>query len=253
MELSSQPSLKKKGSIVLLSGGLDSVATLLWVKEKRRGDPVIVVWVNYGQKAAPREKKVAQFWAHEFNLEFVEISWPWLRTALKQHPLVANTPLPGVKSVKELENQKMNRHRARQVWVPHRNGLMVASAAALAEAFFQKAEIYMGLNGEEGQTFKDNSAPFIQAANQFLKWSCLKPVTVKAPFFRKSKVQIYKFLRSQTPHWSVIWSCYQGGKSHCGECESCVRLKRALLKANPSSSERAWYEFRMANETFFRS
>ncbi len=43
-----------------------------------------------------------------------------------------------------------------------------------------------------------------------------------------TKVEIVREgLRLGIP-WGDLWSCYRGGESMCGRCESCLRLKRAV-------------------------
>ena len=74
----------------------------------------------------------------------------------------------------------------------------------------------------------DNSKEFINAINNSLKYSVNSKVEVKAPLIDMTKSNIVKKGIELNIPFQKIYSCYNGTDKHCGKCESCLRLKRAL-------------------------
>ena len=56
------------------------------------------------------------------------------------------------------------------MWVPNRNGVFIAIAAAFAESLGADL-VVTGFNAEEAATFPDNSAAFAAAATESLRFS----------------------------------------------------------------------------------
>jgi 7-cyano-7-deazaguanine synthase len=69
----------------------------------------------------------------------------------------------------------------------------------------------------------------VQAINGSLKFSTLEDVEVVCPTQHLTKVEIVQMGRWIEAPLELIWSCYRGRSEHCWECESCQRLKRALI------------------------
>ena len=69
-------------------------------------------------------------------------------------------------------------------------------------------------------------------ADQTLKYSCQQEVEVVAPLIDFTKDEIVKLAIKNNAPLELITSCYNDYTSHCGKCESCLRLKRALEKNN---------------------
>lgn len=110
--------------------------------------------------------------------------------------------------------------------MPNRNGLFLNIAASFAEGL-GAAAILTGFNREEAETFPDNSASFVEAANGSLRFSTLSGVRVESPTLQMNKLEIVQEgLRVQLP-FELTWSCYEGFDKMCGACESCLRSKRA--------------------------
>lgn len=210
-------------AIILLSGGLDSVVSLACVLN--RYDKILALTFDYGQKAFEKEKNASDDICKFYNIEHKTINIDWLGK-ISPSSLNAKDMLPEL-DISDLDNNDKTKASAKSVWVPNRNGLFVNIAASFAEALTYD-EIIIGANSEEARTFKDNSADFIKAVNLSLKNSCNKPVTVSAPLINMSKNEIISEAIKLNIPFRLINSCYSGEKNHCGKCESCIRLKRAL-------------------------
>ncbi len=205
-------------SIILLSSGLDSVVSLALFKEKYNITTAITF--NYGQKAANKEinksKKLADF----YNLKHIVIDLPWLNE-FSQSTLNKNKDIPTAVTIEDVKKE------SKSLIVPNRNALFINVAASIAEADNFKY-IIIGANEEESHNFKDNSKQFIEAINLSLKNSTENEIQVLAPLidFDKGKI-VEEGIKNNVP-FNLMHSCYKNEEKHCGICESCLRLKRAL-------------------------
>ncbi len=213
-------------SIILLSGGLDS--TLALVIAKQESDVVLALTFDYGQRSAKQEINAARNIADYFNTTHQVIGFDFFKNFQNNPLLNSNIALPQLK-VKELDQKKKTAQSAKAVWIPNRNGVFINMAASIAEAS-KIDRIYTGFNAEEARTFPDNSPEFIEALNKSLNFSTLNHVTIKAPTVNMQKDEILKELIKYDFPVTMLWSCYDSQDKMCGECESCLRLKRALMQ-----------------------
>ena len=211
-------------SIILLSSGLDSVATFYWAL--KNCPPVLALTFDYGQKAKTREIEKSKKLCKAHRVKHKVVSIPWLSEIGGNALTDKNKALPGLLST-QLDNKKLTDKSAKAVWVPNRNGVFVAIAASFAESLGVPF-ILMGLNKEEGATFPDNSLEFVKRANLGLKFSTLSHPELRAPMIDKDKTEIVRWMVERKISFSNIWSCYLAGKKMCGKCESCLRCQRAL-------------------------
>lgn len=217
-----------KRSVVLLSGGLASTVALACAVRETR--VVLCLTFDYGQRAAAREAAAAAAIARHYGVPHRTVALPFLgevtSTALVNRK--AAVPAPGPR---DLRNSTAARQTARAVWVPNRNGVFVNVAASFAEAL--EAEVVVaGFNKEEGESFPDNSAAFVAAANRALAFSTLSGVKVVSYTQQLDKAEIVALGRRFDIPWRLIWSCYHGDAAPCGRCESCLRLTAALERAD---------------------
>ncbi|GAW94238.1 7-cyano-7-deazaguanine synthase QueC [Calderihabitans maritimus] len=209
-------------AVVLLSGGLDSAVSMAMALEEMKVKKALTF--DYGQRAALREIESARALCRHYGVSHQVIELKWL-AALGGSALVDRSrPVPEV-APEDLEERADE--TAVQVWVPNRNGLFINIGACFAEAL-DCSLVVAGFNREEAQSFPDNSAAFVEAANRCLRFSTLNGVTVKSYTQDMSKREIVQMGRKLNLPFEYIWSCYYGGEKMCGRCESCQRLMRAL-------------------------
>ena len=210
-------------SIVLLSGGLDSVVSLAVIAEKC--SEIVSLTFNYGQKSYLAEKKAAENISKYYKIENKEIDLDWL-SVISTSSLTTKDTIPYI-AKENLDNISIAQNTAKSVWVPNRNGLFVNIAACFAEAY-NFDTIIIGANKEEGATFKDNSVQFVNAINLSLKNSVNTEIELIAPLINMTKEEIVNVAIQKNVPLELIHSCYISEEKHCGFCESCQRLKRAL-------------------------
>jgi 7-cyano-7-deazaguanine synthase len=217
---------KRKKAISILSGGLDSaVATSLLAKDH----DVHAITFDYGQRSAEMEIKSSNVICGELGIEHTVIKLSWL-AQLGGSALTSEEEVPEL-SIDQLDDKELCDETARKVWVPGRNVVFSSIALSFAEA--EGAEkIIVGWDLEEAATFPDNSKEFLNAFNQLLDVGSLYDIQIEAPLIDLNKEDIVKLGYNEGAPLELSYSCYMGGEKHCGLCESCMRRKRAFIRAN---------------------
>ena len=210
-------------AITLLSGGLESAVSLAVIKNQYKN--ILALTFNYGQISFHSEYKSAKTISDYFKIKHITVELDWLKN-ISASSLNKGINIPQLTN-KDLDNVILTEKSAKAVWVPNRNGLFVNIAACYAEAFDYDT-IIIGANKEEGATFKDNTPEFIKAINNSFKNSVNKKLELIAPFINLNKTEIVKKGTELDFPFEFLHSCYENSDKHCGKCESCVRLKRAL-------------------------
>ena len=209
-------------SIVLLSGGLDSLVSLGLKKEELNVN--LALTFDYGQKSAQQEIEASKKICDYYGIRHEVIKLDWLKN-ITQTSLVSDDVVPTGSALDD-EVQSM-----KSVWVPNRNGLFLNIAGCYADSFGFN-NILIGANREEAQTFPDNTLEFIDAVNNEFKYSTQISPRVVAPLIYSDKNDIVMLALNNGIPLELTRSCYNKGEKHCGECESCVRLKKALNANN---------------------
>lgn len=204
-------------SIILLSGGLDSLVSLGLSNDL---NITLALTFDYGQKSAKGEIDASTEIAKYYGINHKVIALDWLKN-ITNTALVNNTEIPSGK------NLKLDKNSMKQVWVPNRNGLFLNIAASFADAQ-NFTNIVIGANKEEAQTFSDNTKEFIERVNAEFEYSTLNHPKVIAPLINFDKNDIVKQALEHSIPLELVKSCYKYPHKHCGECESCIRLKNAL-------------------------
>ena len=205
-------------SIVLLSGGLDSLVCLGLKRDELNVE--LALTFDYGQKSAAKEVEASKKICDFYNVKHKVISVDWLKEITKTS-LVSEDKIP---MGEDLDNPADS---AKSVWVPNRNGLFLNIAASFSDSMGFDY-ILIGANKEEAQTFSDNTKDFIDSVNEEFKYSTQVRPKVLAPLINYNKNDIVMLALEHNVPLDMVMSCYQGEKGHCGVCESCSRLKHAL-------------------------
>lgn len=204
--------MTNKDVIVLLSGGLDSLATVALLKDCY--NIVMALHISYGQKPSSKEvlasKKICDYYGIKF--EVVNLDW--------YEKISTNSAL-----------SSSNKDEKESYWMPNRNGLFLNIAASYADAMNCKY-IAIGANKEEAEIFSDNSKEFIQKSTELFKYSTQLKVEVIAPLINMAKKEIIEKIIELNAPIEFVWSCYDNKNKHCGHCPSCEFLLKALNDNN---------------------
>ena len=215
-----------KECIVLFSGGVDSTTALCWAL--RHYEKVHALTFDYGQRHRI-EVKMAEKSAKKLGIPL-----KILRIDLRQVGGSSLTddsfPLPEYKHSDEIQARGLP-----QTYVPFRNGIFLALAAAWAEANGVK-EIVCGFNVIDSPHYPDTKKQFVaameKAVNLGTKASFTKKkIKIIAPFVNMRKSEIIKQGLSLGADYSHSISCYSGEEIPCGKCSSCILRRKAWKEA----------------------
>jgi 7-cyano-7-deazaguanine synthase len=208
--------------MVLLSGGLDSTVNLKCAVDEGVVDAAITF--DYGQAAADNEINAARECADRVGVphEVVGLGGYW---GLLPEPMRDGAKITVGAGILDSGPARL----LQEAWVPNRNGVFVNIGAAFAESRGSDA-VVIGLNREEAEVFPDNSERFLRLVNESLAVSTLTGVQATSFTTHLSKSDIVRLGIQKGAPLGEIYSCYKASADRrmCGECQSCLRLKRAL-------------------------
>lgn len=205
------------GAVVLLSGGIDSAVNL--AEAMRRGGKVVTLTFDYGQRTKDRELIAARSIADYYGVPHKVIELGWFGELLP----------PTVMSGKDGERvpTHISRGADAALWIPNRNCVFVAIAAAYAEAI-NVPYVVAGFNVDAAKEFPDNSQEFIDTMNSCLKYATKSGVEVVAFTGALTKAEIIKVAVELDVPLERTYSCYEDGEKMCGVCIKCQRVITAL-------------------------
>lgn len=209
--------MEKKKSLIILSGGMDSV-TLLYDKAQ---EIALAVTFDYGSNHNKREAECAAYHCKKLGIEHIVIPLDFIHQHFK------SSLLEGADAVPEghyaAENMK-------STVVPFRNGIMLSIACGLAESRGLKRVCIANHFGDHA-IYPDCRSNFIAHMNAAMERGTYQRITVDAPYTGMTKTDIAKIGKTLGIDYSKTYSCYKGGEKHCGKCGTCVERKEAFREA----------------------
>jgi 7-cyano-7-deazaguanine synthase len=213
-----------RGSVVLLSGGMDSATCLAIARSDE--PPVHALTVIYGQRHA-REVTAARRLARQGKARRHVVMTipigPFLDSSLTD----ARRPIPGgARTAAGIPS----------TYVPARNTILLGLALGYAESHGLKS-IYIGVNAIDYSGYPDCRPEFIRAFGEVARLGTRvgteggSPVQIRAPLVRLGKAEIVLLGQSLKVPWAQTWSCYRGGRRPCGRCAACRLRADGFRKA----------------------
>jgi len=208
--------------VALVSGGIDSSVLLYYLKKHLKAEVVGVTFL-YGQKHS-KELESARKICKSLGVRHLTIDLSNLSYVFKSALTTDSIEIPEVCA-------KVKFHDTLKVTVvPNRNSIFVSIAAAYAWSIGYDTVAYAAHWSDAG-VYPDCTVDYVNAMNETLYVATEGRVKLFAPFIDKDK----KWLVSLGHHFKVpfkfTWSCYKGGKRHCGICSSCRERQRAFKES----------------------
>ncbi|WP_418854905.1 7-cyano-7-deazaguanine synthase QueC [Prevotella sp.] len=203
-----------KDSIIIVSGGMDSVTLLYDYKDRI----ALGISFDYGSNHNAKEIPFAKLHCERLGIKHVTIPLDFM------HQYFKSSLLEGADAIPEGHYQDEN---MKSTVVPFRNGIMLAIAAGMAESY-GLSHVMIANHGGDHAIYPDCRPEFISAMSNATEAGSYNGVTVLAPYTNITKGDIARRGKELGIDYNETWSCYKGGEKHCGKCGTCVERKEAL-------------------------
>lgn len=206
-----------KDSVIIVSGGLDSI-TLLYDKAETIA---LAISFDYGQNHSKKELPYAEYHCQKLGIPHITIPLTFM------HQYFKSSLLEGAEAIPEGHYEEEN---MKSTVVPFRNGIMLAIATGIAESHELK-RVYIANHGGDHTIYPDCRPEFIDAMDKATSAGTFVDVRVEAPYTNISKADIVRRGDALGIDYAKTWSCYKGSETHCGKCGTCVERKEAFADA----------------------
>jgi 7-cyano-7-deazaguanine synthase len=206
-------------SIVLLSGGMDSVTALY---HAHASAPVsVAVSFDYGSKHNAKELPMAQWHCERLSIRHEVVCLDFFTQLFQSHLLAGGADIPDGHYAEETMKQTV---------VPFRNGIMLAIAAGIAENA-GAGQLVIAAHAGDHAIYPDCRESFMRGMAEAVYQGTYARVEINRPFIALDKAAIARRGDELGVDFRHTWSCYKGGEIHCGTCGTCVERREAFLLA----------------------
>jgi 7-cyano-7-deazaguanine synthase len=210
----------KDTGIVIVSGGLDSVTLLYYLKQKLH-KKVIAISYLYGQKHCA-EIEFAKYHAGLLEVDHQVINLADIfQTIAHSSALLGGMPVPTLSDVVG-DPQPIT-------YVPFRNMLMLAVAASVAEGIGANRIYYGAQKHDEYSGYWDTTQKFVSDMQTVFNNNRKHKITIEAPFINKSKSDLVLMGTKLGIDYTQTLTCHDG--TNCGECPTCADRIQAFRRA----------------------
>ena len=206
-----------KDSAIIVSGGVDSITMLYDYKERI----ALAITYDYGSKHNDREIRFAKMHCERLGIPHLVIPLSFMVEYFKSSLLKGGEDIPEGRY--DDENMK-------STVVPFRNGVMLSIAAGLAETYGLK-HVMMANHSGDHAIYPDCRPEFTEAMSQAISAGTYEHITLFAPYTNLYKTDIIIRGKALGIDYSETWSCYKGGKVHCGKCGTCSERREGFRDA----------------------
>uniref|UniRef100_A0AB33JIZ7 7-cyano-7-deazaguanine synthase n=4 Tax=unclassified Prevotella TaxID=2638335 RepID=A0AB33JIZ7_9BACT len=207
-----------KDSVIIVSGGMDSI-TLLYDK---KNEIALGISFDYGSNHNAKEIPFAKMHCQRLGIKHITIKLDFMHQYFKSSLLEGSNAIP--------EGHYADDNMKSTV-VPFRNGIMLSIAIGIAESH-HLTKVLMANHGGDHTIYPDCRPEFIDSINSAANTGTFINVSVIAPYTNITKGDIANIGKQLGLDYSETWSCYKGGETHCGKCGTCIERQEALREAN---------------------
>ena len=206
-----------KDSVLILSGGLDSV-TLLYDEQERIA---LAVSFDYGSKHNARELPFARLHCQRLGIRHITIPLDFMTKYFVSSLLQGGADIPEGHYADD---------NMRSTVVPFRNGIMLSIAVGIAESHGLQY-VMMANHGGDHTVYPDCRPEFVRAFDEAAAAGTFVQVHLRSPYTHLTKADIARRGKALGINYAETWSCYKGSEHHCGLCGTCVERREALAAA----------------------
>ena len=206
-----------KQSVIIVSGGMDSVTMLYDYQE----EIALGISFDYGSNHNAKEIPLAKMHCERLGIPHITIPLDFM------HQYFKSSLLEGAEAIPEGHYDAEN---MASTVVPFRNGIMLSIACGIAESR-GLTQVMIANHGGDHTIYPDCRPEFIRSMSEAMTQGTDTKVTIHAPYTHLTKSDIARRGKSLGIDYSETWSCYKGGEKHCGRCGTCIERKEALMEA----------------------
>jgi 7-cyano-7-deazaguanine synthase len=208
---------EKMKTVVLLSGGMDSVTCLYHVADSRK--IMGTISFDYGSKHNAREIPYATYHSEKLGIPHLVIPLDFIGKYWRSSLVSGDLEIPEG----HYEDLTM-----KQTVVPFRNGIMLSIATGYAESVGADLLVIAAHAGDHA-IYPDCREDFMRSIGDAMRIGTYAQIGLLRPFIGITKADICKKGEELGVDYSRTWSCYRGGEMHCGKCGTCVERREAFI------------------------
>lgn len=206
-----------KDSIIVVSGGMDSITLLYDYKDRI----ALAVSFDYGSNHNAKELPLAEMHCKRLGIPHITIPLMFMKDYFK------SSLLEGAEAIPEGNYDEEN---MKSTVVSFRNGIMLSVACGLAETHHLK-HVMMANHSGDHTIYPDCRPGFVSSMSAAMQAGTYDGVDIVAPYTNITKADIARIGKRLGIDYSETWSCYKGGEHHCGKCGTCRERREALAEA----------------------
>ncbi len=209
-------------SIILVSGGMDSLVTAAIAKNE--SEEIYFLHINYGQKTEKKElecfHKLEKFYQPKDSM-IVNIDY------LKK--IGGSSLTDNSITIKDFENEN---NGVPDSYVPFRNAHIICIAVSWAEVIGAN-KIYIGAVEEDSSGYPDCRESFYKSFEKTISLGTKDEtkISIVTPIIHKRKAEIINIGKELSAPLEFSWSCYKNNDLACGKCDSCHLRINAFKEA----------------------
>jgi len=212
---------RSERALVLLSGGIDSTTALYWAQN--RYENIQGLSFDYGQRHRV-ELLLARRLTRRLRLPHRTLKVD-LRRVGGSALTDLSVPVPLVSRVEDIGS------KIPPTYVPFRNGIFLALAAAWAEVNGIE-DLICGFHTIDSPHYPDTRVAFVRAMQRAIDLGTASlsrgsRIRIVAPFSRMNKAEIIRLGLSLGADYSFSISCYGGREVPCRRCSACQLREQA--------------------------
>ena len=208
---------KMKDSVIIVSGGMDSITLL----HERHEEIALGISFDYGSNHNSREIPFARMHCQRLGIKHIVIPLDFMSVYFR------SSLLDGADAIPEGHYEDAN---MKSTVVPFRNGIMLSIACGIAESN-GLSRVFIANHGGDHAIYPDCRSEFIKAMDAAMSAGTYAHINIEAPYTEITKTDIALIRKAIGLDYTETWSCYKGGNVHCGKCGTCVERQEALRNA----------------------
>ncbi|MGA2663821.1 MAG: 7-cyano-7-deazaguanine synthase [Nitrososphaerales archaeon] len=248
---SSPPPAQPRPAVLLTSGGVDSVTTAYYVKQRLMAPKMVLVFADYRQRTYDYERFCIEAIGRELGAPVKLIDLRWLGELSTSVLTKPEVPITETKE-EDLWDPKKAEQRILKWWDVVRNLELVTVGLAHAESMDLREylssgrrevwDVHIGIRRETPVAMKDNTPEFLELMDRVAQQAThFGGYHVVAPLISYDKDMVVRLGEELGVPWKYTYSCYAGhgfatldGERlpvHCGTCSNDKRRALAFKMA----------------------